>query len=202
MKRNRSIILLSILAIIFFIIGFVVRDSAEGILFDKYILEQIHNNRNPMGFKIMKLISFIGSEKFLFPVVGMLIIYMLIKKKYYISKILLINSLGSSILNNLFKQIFSRTRPLEFMQVKQGGLSYPSGHSMVTMSLYLSIAYILSKDIEDLNKKRKIYICSIIYIFLMGISRLYLGVHWPTDIIGGYIMGYILYYLSIKILKE
>lgn len=202
MKRNRSIILLSILAIIFFIIGFVVRDSAEGILFDKYILEQIHNNRNPMVFKIMKLISFIGSEKFLFPVVGMLIIYMLIKKKYYISKILLINSLGSSILNNLFKQIFSRTRPLEFMQVKQGGLSYPSGHSMVTMSLYLSIAYILSKDIEDLNKKRKIYICSIIYIFLMGISRLYLGVHWPTDIIGGYIMGYILYYLSIKILKE
>ncbi|MBC8591545.1 phosphatase PAP2 family protein [Wansuia hejianensis] len=201
MKRNRSIILLSILAIIFFIIGFVVRDSAEGILFDKYILEQIHNNRNPMVFKIMKLISFIGSEKFLFPVVGMLIIYMLIKKKYYISKILLINSLGSSILNNLFKQIFSRTRPLEFMQVKQGGLSYPSGHSMVTMSLYLSIAYILSKDIEDLNKKRKIYICSIIYIFLMGISRLYLGVHWPTDIIGGYIMGYILYYLSIKILK-
>lgn len=105
-------------------------------------------------------------------------------------------------MNNLFKQIFSRTRPLEFMQVKQGGLSYPSGHSMVTMSLYLSIAYILSKDIEDLNKKRKIYICSIIYIFLMGISRLYLGVHWPTDIIGGYIMGYILYYLSIKILKE
>lgn len=201
MKRNRSIILLSILAIIFFIIGFVVRDSAEGILFDKYILEQIHNNRNPMVFKIMKLLSFIGSEKFLFPVVGMLIIYMLIKKKYYISKILLINSLGSSILNNLFKQIFSRTRPLEFMQVKQGGLSYPSGHSMVTMSLYLSIAYILSKDIEDLNKKRKIYICSIIYIFLMGISRLYLGVHWPTDIIGGYIMGYILYYLSIKILK-
>lgn len=88
MKRNRSIILLSILAIIFFIIGFVVRDSAEGILFDKYILEQIHNNRNPMVFKIMKLISFIGSEKFLFPVVGMLIIYMLIKKniiypKYY-----------------------------------------------------------------------------------------------------------------------
>ena len=89
---------------------------------------------------------------------------------------------------------------MDFILVKQGGLSYPSGHSMVTMSMYLTISYLLSKKYE--NKRPLIYSLSAIFILLMGISRMYLGVHWPTDIIGGYIGGYLFFSLYINLIKE
>lgn len=197
MKPKINILLLSV----FIIIGLMVRNSSEGILFDEGVLEFIHSSTNPVILSIMKFISFIGSGYFLFPVIGMVIIYFYIKKKYYISKLVLVNTLGSFIFNFLLKQVFYRTRPFDFSLVEQDGLSYPSGHSMVTMSMYLTIAFLLSRN-KDNKTKRDIYMGTGIFIVLMGISRMYLGVHWPTDIIGGFIMGYLLYYYSINIIKE
>lgn len=201
MTGKREVLFTGSLGIIFLILGIMVRNSHEGILFDIAILNFLHSSPNAVLFSFMKFISFIGSEKFLFPVVGLVIIYTLIKKRYYISKLLLANTLGSSILNQVLKQIYNRTRPLDFILVKQGGLSFPSGHSMVTMSMYLAVAYLTTRNVEE-HKKRTIYIIAILMILLMGISRMYLGVHWPTDIIGGYIGGYLVFYLSLNIIKD
>ncbi len=84
------------------------------------------------------------------------------------------------------------------MQVKQGGLSYPSGHSMVTMSMYLTIAYLLTRKKANKKTRLLVYSLMILIILTMGLSRMYLGVHWPTDIIGGYIGGYLVYYISLR----
>ncbi len=115
---------------------------------------------------------------------------------------LLGSTLGCYSLNFLLKQLFQRTRPLDFFLVEQSGLSYPSGHSMVTMSLYLTIAYLITKNQDDIKKRRYIYLLAFLMILLMGISRIYLGVHWPTDVLGGYIMGYVFYNINLKIMKE
>lgn len=202
MKNNRHIVILSIFLILFLIMGFMVRDSSEGILFDMAILDAIHDNQNPVIFNIMNFISFIGSYKILIPTVGFVIIISIINKRYFISKFLLINTLGSFLFNFLLKQLFQRTRPLDFFLVDQGGLSYPSGHSMVTMSMCLGIAYLLTREERNPRKKKKVYIIASILILLMGISRMYLGVHWPTDVIGGFIMGYIFYSVSRLIIRE
>lgn len=199
-KNNFKLIFILACLIIFVSIGLAVRNSSEGILFDEFLLEIIHSNTNPYLLSLMKFISFIGSGYFLVPVISIGVIYSLKKNERYISKLLLLSSLGSWIVNFLLKQIFHRTRPLDFILVKQGGLSYPSGHSMVTMSMYLTISYLLSKKYE--NKKTLIYSLSTIFILLMGISRMYLGVHWPTDIIGGYIGGYLFFSLYINLIKE
>lgn len=201
MKNNRHIIIISILLILFLIMGFMVRDSAEGILFDMAILEAIHSSTNPVIFNIMNFISFIGSYKFLIPAVGFAIIISIINKRYFVSKILLVNTLGSFVFNFLLKEIFNRTRPLELFLVEQGGLSYPSGHSMVTMSMYLAIAYLITREERNPRKKKKVYIIASGLILLMGISRLYLGVHWPTDVIGGFIIGYIFYSVSRMMIR-
>lgn len=201
MKSKKWIIFNIILLIIFLYLGFLVRNSAEGILFDVAVLDFIHNSSNPVLLSIMKFISFIGSGWFLFPAAGVAIIYTFIKKEHYISKILLANILGSWVFNYILKAIFQRTRPFDYALVKQGGLSYPSGHSMVTMSMYLAIAYLLSRNIDGHIKKKNIYIIATTIIILMGISRMYLGVHWPTDIIGGYIMGYLFFISTIKLIK-
>lgn len=201
MKKIQKILLI-ILILIFLSIGFMVRGKSEGILFDVSVIEFIQGNENPILFKLMKGISFIGSGYFLFPIILIVSIYILIKKEYYILKLLLGSTLGCYSLNFLLKQLFQRTRPLDFFLVEQSGLSYPSGHSMVTMSLYLTIAYLITKNQDDIKKRRYIYLLAFLMILLMGISRIYLGVHWPTDVLGGYIMGYVFYNINLKIMKE
>lgn len=197
---NRLFLVLSLA--IFVIMGLMVRNSSEGILFDVAVLKYLHNDKNPTVFLIMKVISFIGSGTFLFPVVAITFIYNLYKKKYYISKLLILSSLGSWVLNYVLKLLFNRTRPLEFFLVEQRGLSYPSGHSMVSMSMYLTFAYLLCKKSNFAHKKKLIFTLAVIGVVLMGMSRIYLGVHWPTDIIGGFIMGYIFFQAMIATIKE
>lgn len=195
--------ILSIVALsIFIILGLMVRNSSEGILFDVALLEYIHSYTNPLVLNIMKFISFIGSGYFLVPVLTLAILYTLIKKKYYITKLLLVSSLGSWVLNYILKFLINRTRPLDFFLVQQGGLSYPSGHSMVSMSMYLTFAYLICREEYFNDKKKIVYAVAIADVLLMGISRMYLGVHWPTDIIGGFIMGYIFFQAIVATIKE
>lgn len=200
--KKKNIILISVYSLIFLLIGVLVRNTSEGILFDEMILNLIHRQDNQLLFPIMKFISFIGSGYFLIPIMIISIAYTLYKKKYYISKLLLVSTLGSYIVNFIFKAIFGRTRPVDYFLVEQGGLSYPSGHSMVTMTFYMTLAYIATKNINNKKKKRDIHLFAYTMIVVMGVSRLYLGVHWPTDVIGGYLIGYVLFYLSIILIKE
>ena len=202
MKNKKWVLFNTILLIVFLYLGFLVRNSSEGILFDIRVLDFIHNSSNPILLAIMRLISFIGSETILFPAMVIVIIYTFVKKRYFIAKILLANTLANWVFNYILKWIFQRTRPFDYALVTQGGLSYPSGHSMVTMSMYLAIAYLLSRNIHDGLKKINIYIIASAFIILMGISRMYLGVHWPTDIIGGYIMGYLFFNITVIGIKK
>ena len=73
---------------------------------------------------------------------------------------------------------------------------------MVTMSMLLTVDYLLTRKEKLLTKKKLIFTLSIIFIILMGFSRMYLGVHWPTDIIGGFIMGYIYFQVIVGTIKE
>src|SRR5690606_23156608 len=139
------VIYLSLLSIIFFSLGFMARRSDEGILFDTAIIDYIHNNINSILLRIMEIVSFIGSAAFIIPIVAMVLAYNLIKKKYYESKLLLLSTAGSWILNFLLKQVFGRTRPLDYFLVDQGGFSYPSGHTMVATTFYFTIAYLLTR---------------------------------------------------------
>lgn len=188
--------------IIFLFLGILVFNSDKGILFDIWLLNWLKETLNTRAVSFMALVSFLGSEAFLFPFMAMIISYFLIKKRYYIAVLLLTSSLGSFMANFLLKLVFQRTRPLEYFLVEQSGLSYPSGHTMVSTTMFLTFAYLYSIGKSD-NKKKYAYRGAILYILLMGFSRISLGVHWPTDIIGGLLAGYVFYVLVIlKIPKK
>ncbi|WP_422484480.1 phosphatase PAP2 family protein [Gudongella sp. DL1XJH-153] len=202
---RKSLIGLSL--IVFLVLGFMVSGNPEGVLLDQLIMDLVHGNNNILVIRIMEVISFLGSEVFLFPVMGTAIAYFTIKKRYYIATLLLVSSLGSFIVNHILKQIFQRPRPFEYFLVEQGGLSYPSGHSMVSMTMLLTIAYLLIRKTVDKKQKSRIWTAALIYIFLMGVSRVFLGVHWPSDIIGGYAAGYVFFeayipFVNKKLLKR
>ena len=183
-------------------LGLIAGWGSEGVLFDSQLLMIIHSSTNSDVLIFMKLMSFLGSELFLFPAMGIVIIFFLYKKRFFISAVLLSSSLGSWLINHLLKQIFQRSRPFDYFLVEQGGLSYPSGHSMVSMSMALTVAYLLTRSSKFTNKAILFYAIASLYVGLMGLSRLYLGVHWPTDILGGFSAGYLYFLASINLANK
>ena len=138
------------------------------------------------------------------PLVLILItILMLFFKNKSNAKVISINLLIILIKNNILKIIFSRPRPID-MLIEENGYSFPSGHSMISMGFYGLLIYIIY--INTNNKYIKwisIILCSIL-ILLIGLSRVYLRVHYASDVLAGFLisLSYLILFISLYAKKE
>lgn len=200
MKKNTlKIISAVIIIVVFTSLAILVKDSQGGILFDETIMESVHKNTNSTITTIMKGITFFGSS-FFFIGFGIILVFLFIRNNYYKGIIpLFLSTIGTYGVNAILKNIFVRIRPLNYFLIEQGGYSFPSGHSMVSMSFYTTMTYLFLKNREKRTNNLLIWILNFLIIGLIGFSRIYLGVHWPTDVISGYIMGLLMYIIIITI---
>ena len=99
-------------------------------------------------------------------------------------------------LNLLLKQIVQRPRPTEYRIVNETGYSFPSGHSMVSMAFYGLIAYWIWKNVKKTTLKW--VLCILLAVLIIGISRIYLGVHYTSDVMAGFCISvsYLVLYIS------
>ncbi|MHB0884031.1 phosphatase PAP2 family protein [Paenibacillus sp. SEL1] len=105
------------------------------------------------------------------------------------------------VLNTLIKEILQRERPSLQHLVEAGGYSFPSGHAMISMGFFGTIFAIWA--IERKIRGRSLFLpCALgaLLILLIGLSRVYLGVHFPTDIVGGYIAGIIWLVFTVPVI--
>lgn len=118
-------------------------------------------------------------------------------KKYGI--FMSINLLLITIFQFVLKAIFSRTRPVDINLIEENGYSYPSGHSLTAMALYGFIIYLIYKS--NLNRRSKVIYITLfsLLILVVGLSRIYLGVHFFTDVVGAFsfALSYLIIYISI-----
>ena len=143
-------------------------------------------------YNIPKIFTYMGnSTSYIIILIG-IFIYSYIKKDYKLFATILTVVLISSIWVQILKFSFYRIRPVEFMVIKQGGYSFPSGHSASSIAICLSIRKIYKK-IKDNKDNKIIDIILIILPIFIGLSRLILGVHWPTDVLYGWLLGYTVY---------
>lgn len=200
-KYSLGFVISFVLFIIFLEIGNQVKESAGGVYFDKKIISSIYDMVTPNVKRFMIFISFLGSASFYLPVHLLLLVYFL-KKKYYMNSIALVNGvLGSAIINLLVKGYYTRIRPEKYFQIQETGFSFPSGHSMVAISSYFILTYLLFRN-KPWNAKKKIgWMLTVLLVLLIAFSRIYLGVHWPTDVIGGLSLGFIWVYINIVIVE-
>lgn len=115
---------------------------------------------------------------------------------------LLFNSIGIGVLNITIKSIFKISRPVTFMLINQLGYSFPSGHTLVATSYYLLISYIIYKNVNKKCLKYSIISFLILIILSVGFSRMYLGVHYCSDVLASILLGTIILLIEIKIIKE
>lgn len=199
--KNKPIILgamiSSVLLILFIFLAIKISSTDGGIYFDQNIISSIHKNINPAIKNFMVVVSFLGSAKFYF-IIGPFLIWFLVKRRHLIELYaILISLLGGYGLNEALKAFFGRHRPYEYFLVQQKGFSFPSGHAMITLCFYGMVAYLYLRNKKLNSKKVFIWLITIVFIGLTGFSRIYLGVHWPTDIIAGYSAGFIWIYICI-----
>ena len=125
------------------------------------------------------------------------ILFFVIKdKKIGIS---IITNLGIvTILNQIIKFIMQRPRPTEFRIIEETGYSFPSGHSMVSLAFYGYLIYLIYKYINNKHLKRTLIIILSVLICIIGVSRIYLGVHYTSDVLGGSLISisYLVIYIS------
>lgn len=126
------------------------------------------------------------------------ILFILIKNKKI--GIVIISNLGIiAILNQLLKRILQRPRPEEFRIINESGYSFPSGHSMIGMAFYGFLIYLIYKNVKNKYLKWSLIIALGTLIISIGVSRIYLGVHYTSDVVAGFLIAisYLIIYISI-----
>ena len=172
----------------------------EAFAFDKTILLWIHQFANPTWDNIMLNITKIGNPTTVVTITIITFGILWWKRYRQEAKIFVLHALGGAILSYGLKLSFSKARPQLWQQlITEKSYSYPSGHALGSMVLYGFIAYLLASHYPKQSKI--IYTFAVILIGAIGLSRLYLGVHWPTDVIAGYGVGYLWLMFSITMLK-
>jgi undecaprenyl-diphosphatase len=152
---------------------------------------------------IMQFFTFLGTHTFLIPANIVLICYFLFirKHRWYSIKIPVV-SLSSLLLMYLLKFVFNRPRPLIPLLKEAQGLSFPSGHALNSMTFYGLLIYLVWQNIKQPVLKWLLVILFSITIIMIGISRVYLRVHYATDVIAGFCVGLMWLIISIWVLKK
>ena len=169
---------------------------------DMLIFDKIKPGVNAINNKIMLFITFLGKHQFLIPANLFLISYfLLVKKQNWFSIRVITIAISSLVLMLLLKQLFQRKRPLSPLLKAAKGLSFPSGHAIMAVTFYGLLIYILQHSITIDWLKWFVTILITALIVLIGFSRIYLRVHYASDVAAGFIIGLLWLLLSLAVLK-
>ncbi len=145
--------------------------------------------------QIAKFITNFGGAIFL--IILAITLFILIKNKK-IGLSIFLNLAVITALNQLLKRILQRPRPTEYRIIEETGYSFPSGHSMISMAFYGYLIYLIYKHVKNRYIKWISIIILSILICSIGVSRIYLGVHYTSDVLGGFFISiaYLVIYIS------
>lgn len=149
----------------------------------KFFSENIINDKLT---PIVKVITHIGGAKIVFVLTVLAIILIKgLKNKLF----LLTGIVGTAGLNVVLKHIIQRERPNINRLIPEKGYSFPSGHSMMSMAFYGMLIFLIFKYVKNTALKWTLIVILTILLSTIGITRIYLGVHYPSDVIGGFLVS-------------
>ena len=160
--------------------------------YDSKVTEFIISFRTPPLNKFLQFITEVGDFNgyLVMAILSTIIFYLKFKNWRYVAEIFFV-LIVSGLSNVALKQVINRARPDAEHLVSVATLSYPSGHAMSAIAFYGFLIYLIYTFKLKAWLKAGLILLFVFLIITIGISRVYLGVHYPSDIVGGYIAGFI-----------
>lgn len=157
---------------------------------DEHVLNAFQAVHQPWLNKVMIDVSALGDVTVLTLIVVFAVGLLLALRRKRTAGFLLMAALGGALLVYSVKEMIARPRPhLEHPLVVESSKSFPSGHSMMSAVIYLTLALVASAVIPSRRVRGYVVTCSLLLACLIGVSRMYLGVHYCTDVLGGWSAG-------------
>lgn len=196
MTRESKLHLLMAVAVaaaLLLLFGWLASEVYEGetLAFDNAVRGWIHGFASPAATEFFRGATFMGSTVM---VVGLSIaaiaVYLYLKDRGAAMVIATI-MVGELILNNVLKDHYARTRPQPYFEYPlPSSYSFPSGHSFASFCLYITLAWLISRRVPT-PAAIAVWMAAVAIALFVGLSRIYLGVHYPTDVLGGYLAALI-----------
>lgn len=160
--------------------------------FDDSIRAFVHSFASPFLTQVMRLASFLGSTLFLV-LLGIAVFGVF----YYVKRrraavLFAVTTIGATVLLVTLKLAFNRARPEPFFNtILPDSFSFPSGHSLASFCFYLALTAIVTNRVKNRLSQITIWVFAAALVLLIGISRIYLGVHYPSDVVAGFVVGFV-----------
>lgn len=171
--------------------------------FDQNVFAYLKNHIDERNTDIMDFFTFFGTHIFLIPANLVLIAYFAFikKNKWYSIKF---PAIALSSLGLMFglKALFHRHRPIDPVLQAAKGMSYPSGHALFSMTFYGLLIYLVFKTVKNKPLKWILISLLIIFIFVIGFSRIYLRYHYASDVLAGYCIGFLWLVFAVWLLNK
>ncbi|MCZ8520387.1 MULTISPECIES: phosphatase PAP2 family protein [Paenibacillus] len=184
LPRTLGISLFSVLG--FGVVAFLMSKSYMD-AFDAAVIAFVQGWEHPLLTAVMRAFSFIGDP---LPVVILAVCVLVVQwtlLRHRLEVLLPVIILGGAALGNaLLKLLFHRQRPTLNRIIEEAGYSFPSGHSMSALALYATLAFLLWRHLPTRRGRTAVVAASCAMILGIGLSRIYLGVHYPSDVVGAY----------------
>lgn len=157
---------------------------------DKAVMEMVEDLRTPSLNGPAVDVTALGSVTLLTLFTGFLLILFALKKRWMDFAQLFIAQAGAGIISQSTKAFYMRPRPSMVEKlVEVSNYSYPSGHSLSAATFYITIGLLLCEYYQHHRQRMVIFFLGVMMMLLVGVSRIYLGVHYPSDVLGGMALG-------------
>jgi undecaprenyl-diphosphatase len=180
-------LILAVGALVFF--GWLAGEIFEGEtkVFDETVRQAANEIASPVLTHLMMFVSFVGSAVFLAPL-GVVFVVIFLRLKWRRATVLFAVAMaGEVILSLTLKGVFQRTRPEAlFGYALPSSYSFPSGHALGAFCFFGILAWLITARLKTRRAKILVWMTAATLIFSIGFSRIYLGVHFASDVIGGY----------------
>ena len=198
-SEHRPIVIFAGAAALCFLFARLASEMGEGetLAFDRYVLLALRNPQDPadpigpawLADTFVNITS-LGSNVVLGLLSLIVVGYLLVSGRRSGAVIVAASAIGAGLLSYLLKGFFHRPRPDVVAHIVQAHTaSFPSGHSLGSAAIYLTLGLMLTRFDRKSAVRRYTVAVAVILTILVGLSRLFLGVHWPTDVLAGWAMG-------------
>jgi undecaprenyl-diphosphatase len=164
---------------------------------DVKVLEALRNPADPskpigpdwLPYFVVDLTA-LGGFPVLSLVVAVVVGFLLLQTRYHTAWFVAATAISGELFNFILKHTFNRARPTVIPNMTILSPSFPSGHAMESAIVYLTLGAVLMRVAERRATKMYVFGVAILLTVIVGLSRVYLGVHYPTDVIGGWTVGF------------